>query len=254
MIKKSPQEEADAIKRRQKTMTFVVGGLAVLLVLAGIVILVAAIGGGNLFTPPTATPTPTNTSTPTPLPTATPLPPTATSSPTMTLSPTATLTPTPSGPFEYTVQDRDNCWDIAVKFKVDITVLLAINSFNPGTCPIVAGQKIMIPAPGQTLPSATPVDVSKLAAGFLLEYFVQPNDTLRGIALKFNSTEDAIVLQNKITDRNKIDVGQKLIVPVNIATPVPTLAPTSTSATRQATAIAGTPPPPTATVAPTATK
>ena len=83
-------------------------------------------------------------------------------------------------------------------------------------------RQIQIPAPGQTVPTATPVDVSKLAAGTLLEYTVQPNDTLRGIALQFNSTQLAIQTQNKLTDPNKLVAGQKLVIPVNIATPVPT--------------------------------
>jgi len=232
-------------------MPYLVGGLAIALVVIGVIVLLLALSGGQLFAPPTATPTLTATPTATPVPpTATPVPPTATPTATKTIPPTATVTPTASGPFEYTVLANDNCWDIAVKFKVEITVLLAINNFNPGTCPIVPGQKIMIPAAGQTLPTPTPVDVTKLTPGFLLEYYVQPNDTLRGIALLFYSTEDAIIKQNKITDRNLIQVGQKLLIPVNIATPVPTLVPTSTSAATAATTLV----PPTATLTVTATK
>jgi LysM repeat protein len=124
--------------------------------------------------------------------------------------------------------EKDNCWDIAAKFKVDLAALLAINNFPAGQCPISPGQKITIPAPGQTLPTATPVDITKLAAGTLLEYTVQSGDTLRAIALRFNSTQLAIMNQNKLTDANKIEVGQKLIIPVNIATPVPTTTDTPT--------------------------
>lgn len=248
MTKSSPQDVIESYKKRQKMMPYLVGGLAIALVVIGVLILLMALSGGQLFAPPTATPTLTNTPTATKAPTATPVPPTATLTATITLSPTTAPTPTVAGPFEYTVLANDNCWDIANKFKVEITVLLAINNFNPGTCPIVPGQKIMIPAPGQTLPTPTPVDVTKLTPGFLLEYYVQPNDTLRGIALLFYSTEDAIIKQNKITDRNLIQVGQKLLIPVNIATPVPTLAPTSTSA------VTSTPVPPTATLTVTATK
>jgi LysM repeat protein len=105
---------------------------------------------------------------------------------------------------------------------VDLNTLLALNSFPAGQCPIAVGQTILIPAPGQTLPTATPVDVSKIAPGTLYEYIVQPNDTLRGIALAFNSTQLAIQTQNKLTNPNLLNPGQKLVIPVNIATPVPT--------------------------------
>jgi len=234
-------------------MPYVVGGLAGLLVIAGVVILVLALrpGGFSLAPEPTATatlPPATNTV----APTNTPPPPTATTTPTITLTPTATITNTPTGPFEYTVLEKDNCWDISIKFKVDLPAMLALNSFPPGQCPITTGQKIMIPAPGQTLPTPTPVDISKLAAGTLLEYTLQNGDTLRAIALAYNSTQAAIQAQNKITDPNKLVAGQKISIPVNIATPVPTTTntPTPKPGTVVPTGAAGSP---TATQAPTAT-
>jgi len=229
---------------------YVIGGLAALLVIVGVVILVMALSPGGL-----AAPKPTETATAVPatntpvLPTATTqAPPTATSTPTLTSTPTATITNTPTGPFEYTVLEKDNCWDISIKFKVDLTTLLALNSFPAGQCPISPGQKIMIPAPGQTLPTSTPVDTSKLAPGTLLDYILQPGDTLRAIALRFNSTQDAIKLQNKLTDINVLVAGQKLVIPVNIATPVPTTTdtPTPKPGTPTATKAA-----PSATLAPT---
>lgn len=210
---------------------YVIGGLAALLVIVGVVILVFALRVGGLAAPaPTDTPTVAPaTSTSLPQPTATQATPTVTKIPsTATGTATATVTNTPTGPFEYTVLEKDNCWDIAVKFKVDLNTLLAINSFPAGQCPISPNQKIMIPAPGQTLPTATPVDITKLASGTLLEYVVQPGDTLRAIALAYNSTQQRILDQNKMTDPNKLVAGQKLVVPVNIATQVPTTTDTPT--------------------------
>lgn len=213
-------------------MPYVVGGLAALLVIAGIVILVLALkpGGLSLAPEPTATatlPPATNTV----APTNTPQPPTATTTPTITLTPTPTVTNTPTGPFEYTTLEKDNCWDISIKFKVDLAALLALNGFPPGQCPISTGQKIMIPAPGQVLPSPTPVDVSKLLPGSLLEYTIQQGDTLRAIALAYNSTQLAIQAQNptKIKDLNALVAGEKISIPVNIATPVPTTTNTPTA-------------------------
>jgi len=209
---------------------FVVGGLAALLVIAGIVILVLALQNGPLSLAPVPTATPTvPPATATLASTATPVPPTATGTATITSTPTATITNTPNGPFEYTVLEKDNCYDLAViKFKVDLNALLALNGFPVGQCPITPGQKIMIPAPGQTAPTATPVDVSKLAPNTMLEYTIQPGDTLRGIALMYNSTQKAIMDQNKMTDANKLVAGTKITIPVNIATPVPTTTDTPT--------------------------
>jgi LysM repeat protein len=223
---------------------YVIGGLAALLVIVGVVILVMALSPGGVAAPkPTDTATavpPTNTAV---VPTATtPAPPTATNTATVTFTPTATITNTPAGPFEYTVLEKDNCWDISLKFKVDLNTMLALNNFPAGQCPISPGQKIMIPAPGQTLPTATPVDITKLAPGTLLDYILQPGDTLRAIALRYNSTQQAIMTQNKMTDPNKLVAGQKLVIPVNIATPVPTTTdtPTPRPATLTPTAAAAT--------------
>lgn len=251
----NPQNVIESYKRRQKMTPYLVGGLAALLVIAGVAILVLTLKPSAL--PAVLAPEPTATATLVPptatvAPSATPVPPTATQTATVTLTFTATPTKTPSGPFEYTVLEKDNCWDISIKFKVDLNALLALNNFPAGQCPITTGQKIMIPAPGQTLPSPTPVDVSKLVPGTLFEYTVQTGDTLRGIALAFNSTQAAILTQNKMTDPNKLVAGQKLVIPVNIATPVPTTTdtPTPKPATVTPTGAAATA---TATKAPTGT-
>ena len=225
----NPQNVIQSYKRRQRMTPYVIGGLAALLVIAGIVILVLALkpGGFSLVPQPTATAT-SLPATSTSAPTVTPQPPTITTTPTITLTPTATITNTPAGPFEYTVLEKDNCWDVSIKFKVDLNALLALNNFPAGLCPITTGQKIMIPAPGQVLPTATPVDVSKLVSGTRLEYTIQTGDTLRGIALTYNSTQAAILDLNKLTDPNKLVAGNKIFIPVNIATTVPTTTNTAT--------------------------
>ena len=71
MAKRSnPQNVIDSYKRRQRMTPYVIGGLAALLVIAGVVILVLALKPGGLAPAPTAT--------------ATEIPPTMTSSPTAT--------------------------------------------------------------------------------------------------------------------------------------------------------------------------
>jgi LysM repeat protein len=223
--KNSAQNIIQSYRKRQQMGPFLIGGLAVLLVVVGLLVLVIWLTGPNrpggfaLFA--TQTPTPTLT------PTATPVTPTSTATvtPTETQTPTITMTPTPSGPFAYTVLEKDTCWDIAAKFKVDLMVLLALNNFKPNECPINVGDEINIPAPDTQLPTPTTLPTNFRGD---LTYTVQMGDTIASIAYKFNSTEEAIVARNKIKDKNAINFGDQLIVPVNIATHVPTKAPTST--------------------------
>jgi LysM repeat protein len=222
--KNSAQNIIQSYRKRQQMGPFLIGGLAVLLVVVGLLVLVIWLTGPNkpgfaLF----ATQTPTATLTPT----ATPVTPTSTATvtPTVTQTPTITVTPTASGPFAYTVLEKDTCWDIAAKFKVDLMVLLALNNFAADKCPINVGDEIKIPAPDTQLPTATAVPTNFRGE---ITYTVQMGDTIATIAYQFNSTEDAIVAKNKIKDKNAINFGDQLIIPVNIATHVPTKAPTST--------------------------
>lgn len=248
--KNSPQNVINSFRRRQQMTPFIIGGLAVLLVAVGVIILVVWFSGPNhlaISLLASKTPTPTETAT------VTPVTPTLTFTPTFTVTNTATvtITSTPTGPFQYTVKDLDNCWDIAQTYKVDLPVLLAINGFPPDKCPIIPGQKILIPAPGQALPTDTPIP-SDIAKGTKINYIVKTGDTMGLIAARFNSTIDAILLatndynkQNNLTlltDPNTIQVGMTLIIPLQIVTPTSTRAATSTVA-----------PTSTSTVAPTST-
>lgn len=245
--KDSPQSVIDSYRKRQQMLPFMIWGLVVLLVVVGLIILITwFVGPGKgsiaLFASPT--PTATSTSTPTPtVPSATP-----TLTPTETLTPTVTETPTPSGPFEYTVQEGDTCWDIAVKYEVSLDVLLALNNFG-NACPIKPGDKILVPVKGQELPTETPLP-SDFPRGQKIEYTVKTGERLADIASRFNSTVDAIIKENKLTDANNIFAGQKLVIPVNIVTATPTRVPTRTVTPGGPTF---TPVPPTATGTPSPT-
>ena len=223
----SPQSVIKKYEKRQKVMPFVLGVLAGILALIGIIIIIVVATGskslGGLFS--TKTPTATATFTPTatqPTPTASNTP-----EPTMTFTPSATATA--SGPQIYEVLSDDNCSDLAERFGVDLLVLLAINDLKitDGICPIIPGQKIIIPAPGQQLPTPTPIP-SDLPRGTVIPYTVQMGDTLAYIASLFNSTMEDIIAQNKITDVNLIYPGTILKIRVNLVTPTPTRQATST--------------------------
>ncbi len=222
----SPQTVMDNFKRRQRMLPFLVGGLAVLLLIIGIIILVAWFAGPNapaLFS--TRTPTPTNT----PTATATLPTPTPSDTPTITNTPEPTTTLTPSGPFEYTVKSGDTCWDLADRFSTDTVTIIAINNFPAGTCPLQPDMKILIPAPGQQLPTATPVP-SDLPRGTRIQYTIQSGDTLASIASQFNTTREDIIRLNpkQMATPDKILVGDVITVAVNLVTPTMTRGATST--------------------------
>lgn len=226
MKRDDPRKLIASYKRKQQMLPFIIWGLALILVIVGIVLLIVWLVGPDkpkisFFA--SATPTSTASFTPTEIP------PTATFTitPTVTETPTITLTPTRSGPVEYTIVDGDTCYDISATFDVDLLLLLAINNFDAGTCPIQPGDKIIIPAPNQELPTATPWPAN-LPRGTILPYVVQFGDSLDVIADKFLSTVEDIMELNELESSNQIFAGQVLEVRVNLVTPVPTLPATVT--------------------------
>ncbi len=220
----------DKNRRRQQMAPRLVWALAVGLVGIGLILLAVWLFGGNKPSPLTelfATETPTPTVTPTVTPTATP---TVTPSPTATA--TITPTPTPSAPFSYTVQEGDSLATIAEQFNLGDDGILLILLLNPPIDPVTQviypGQEITVPNPGMELPTATPIPLDTLRRGELVDYLVQPGDSLYVIASLYNSTVEAIVEENELDNANDIFVGQLLQIPVNLVTPTPTPPPTVT--------------------------
>lgn len=218
-------------KRRQQRGPFLVYG-AIGLVVLGIILLIVWLSSGEnaplggLFATDTPTPTltftPTNTSTPS-------------ITPTVTETATITATATPSGPFPYVILEGDTLDAIAAKFNLGEDGILLILDQNPSIINefngvIFVGQTILIPPPGTTRPTSTPIP-SNLTRGTLIEYRVLPGDTLAGIAARFNSLEENIITENEIDNANALQVGQVLQIPVNLVTPTATLPPTSTPIT-----------------------
>jgi sortase A len=117
--------------------------------------------------PPTPTPTlnsmeePTPSPAPTTSPTATPL------RRTPTTNPTPNSTPTP-GPTVYVVQSGDSLWKIAESYGITVDALIEANGISKEDV-IRPGQELVIPVPGQALPtplprSPTPISTSLPAA------------------------------------------------------------------------------------------
>ena len=221
--KDSAQNVIDSYrKRKQNTGPFLIGGLAIILLAVGVIVVIMWLRGGQVpsisfFATETPTATVTNTSTATATVT-----PTETNTATPTDTPTITLTPTASGPFVYIVEENDNLFSIAEKFDVDVLVLMALNNLTYDSV-IRVGDELLIPPPNLELPTDTPLPDDTRGT---IEYVVKTGDTLEGIAVKFNSTVEAIIEENEgLENVNEIFVGQVLIIPVNIATPQPTSTP-----------------------------
>jgi LysM repeat protein len=234
--KDSAQNVIDSYRKRQQRTPFIVGGIAVALVVIGILLLALWLTGGistgSLFA--TDTPTPTETSTPTLTPTITTTPtPTETLAPTNTPEPT--VTETPAGPFVYVVQEGDTCFSIAQQFEVDLLYMIQLNNLTDA-CIIRVGDELLIPPPGSSTPTPTALP-ENLPPGTRIQYIVLPGDSLEGIAIKFNSTAERIREENAdlIGENDAIFPGQVLVIVVNIATPIPTNTPgIATRLTQQA--------------------
>lgn len=227
----TPQNVIESYRKRQqsaKRAPLVLGIAAFLLIVGAGAVIFWFLGTDrpalSIFA--TDTPTPTNTATVTPTATATNTP---TVTPTETATPTVTITPTIPGPFTYQVVEGDSCFAIAAKFNIDLLLLITINNLDPA-CPIRVGDTLTIPGPDTQLPTETPLP-ENLRRGTIIEYRVQAGDTLGIIALKFNSTIEAIKEENEIDNENDILVGQLLRIPVNLVTPVPTATITPTGGT-----------------------
>ncbi len=204
--------------------------LAVLLIAGGIFIVARSLNGGALARA-FATKTPTATITFTPTNTLQP-----TETPTITLTATVTETPTRSKPYSYTVQEGDTLLSIVKDQNLGEDGLMLIYILNgtnidPLTGAIGVGDIITLPYPGQKLPSPTPLPTG-LAPGTKITYRVLPGDSLGYIAIKMNTTPEAIVAANSkvLTEgvQSMIYPGQLLLVPINLVTPVPSKTPAPT--------------------------
>ncbi len=221
----SPQMQPTLRRRRQQQwLPFLFGGLAVVLVVVGVVLILNTwTTTGRMPWQPTATPTATATAT------ATPIPPTATPTATATITPTWTPSPspTPNEPFPYTVQPGDTLFSIAEQFGVDLDVLMLWNGMSNQSV-LYAGRELIIPLPGMEPPTPTPLPPN-LKPGDIILYFVRPGDTLQAIAAKFYTEVDEIRAANEMDEATPLYVGDLIKVPVYLkATPTPTFTPSPT--------------------------
>jgi LysM repeat protein len=104
------------------------------------------------------------------------------------------------GGFFYTVMAGDTLGSIANRFNTSVGAILRANpGLEPGR--LFPGQRICIPS---ERPPACP-------GGFF--YTVVAGDTLFAIALRFNTTVNAILQANPGLDPNRLFVGQRICIP-----------------------------------------
>jgi LysM repeat protein len=192
----------------------------------GLIVLVLGLGASlvwvilkstNQITEPTITPTITVT-------------PTSTNTPQPTQEPTAAPTPTNLPPVSYVVKANDTCSSIALLHGVSSNSIIALNNLDSECLTLAEGQTILVPIPTPTaspMPTATlsAAEATEMACG-TLPYVVQSGDTLMGISLNYNISQESIKNFNNLTS-DFIQQGMQLSLP--LCERKPTAGPTPTA-------------------------
>jgi LysM repeat protein len=114
--------------------------------------------------------------------------------------------PSPGGPTTHIVQPGETLFSIALHYGTTVEAIAAANNIvNPWF--IYVGQELIIPTGGG---GDTPPPGGGPGGG---TYVVQPGDTLYSIAVRYDTTVQAIMVANNLSNPNLIYVGQTLKVP-----------------------------------------
>lgn len=140
-----------------------------------------------------------------------------TSTPSVSPQPSQTFTPVPSPtPLTHVVGQNDTCLQIAAFYDVSIQSIIELNQL-PISCPLSVGQKVLVPQPTATAspqPSPTPLpEEATRQACPTVDYEVQANDTLFGIASNYNVDMQEIRDWNGLTGDTVFE-GQNLSIPL----------------------------------------
>ncbi|WP_434640520.1 LysM peptidoglycan-binding domain-containing protein [Thermoanaerobacterium thermosaccharolyticum] len=117
-------------------------------------------------------------------------------------------------PTYYVVQPGDTLWSISNRFGISLDEIIRANYFMDPNM-IYPGQTIIIPCPSKTVPMPPSPPVYEHPKEGRMVYVVKPGDTLYTIAMRFNTTVDAILKANPdIQNPSLIYPGQRIIIPV----------------------------------------
>ena len=195
----------------------------------GLLVLVLGLGAALVYvilqttgniTAPTETPTVTVT-------------PTITNTPEPTKEPTAAPTATNQPPISYVVKAGQTCSDIAAMYDVSPKSIIDINNLDSECLTLNEGQTILVPIPTPKptpLPTATMSEAEATAnACGTYPYIVQAGDTLLGISLNYNISQESIKNFNNLAS-DVIMEGMQLNLPLCERKPTAGPTPTATLA------------------------
>ncbi len=96
---------------------------------------------------------------------------------------------------------------------VGIAGLAFASTLLLASCGEDAAAPTLPPAPTLLVVTATAGPPPVPTPGERQRYIVREGDTLSGIAARFGVTEDAILKENPLSDRDRLFVGQELLIP-----------------------------------------
>jgi len=109
----------------------------------------------------------------------------------------------PTGSFPYTIKSGDTLYLLAIRYNTTVEAIMAINpGINPNNLQI--GQVICIP---QSTPGPTRCPMGSFA------YTIKQGDTLYMLAIRYNTTVEAIMMINPGIDPNNLQIGQVICIP-----------------------------------------
>lgn len=117
----------------------------------------------------------------------------------------------------YVVQPGDTLYSIATKYDVPVSALAAYNNIANQNY-IYAGTTILIPPGSGTNPGGNTGGTGNPPSGNLIRYVVHRGDTLSEIAVRYNTTVQAIKNANGFTS-STIYPNQGIWVPVGVYVP-----------------------------------
>jgi LysM repeat protein len=80
-------------------------------------------------------------------------------------------------------------------------------------CGTSSEEPTLVPVPTLAVVTATPGPPPVPTPGEQQRYVVREGDTLSGIAARFGVSEEAILDENPLSDRDRLFVGQELVIP-----------------------------------------
>lgn len=137
-----------------------------------------------------------------------------------------TPTPEPTRFLTHILKAGENLTSIANEYGTTVEALMAVNHIEDPRS-LRPGQELFVPLTGSggSGPGASTAHPSRTE---VIVHVVQPGEGLLGIALKYQTSVEAIMAANNIADAQWILAGQELLIPLGTPTPVPTPTPRPT--------------------------